>query len=331
MILRHRKLCFGGRRLLCLLIALLTAAAFAHAEESEDRAFGPGTRLDGAAWRALIAHDEAFSDDARYEPVMLLASHDDMESWLVKSRTGSADGPGPENAPPDGYFVMVVQLVPAPKIIGAFPVGTPPEEISPACEIKLLFDSDSVLDGNHMLTESIRERFKIKEKAQTIEVIYLDTADRDYLNAGWVNRIRVKEGKSKYTITYKMRYPVRDGGIDAALAAARADGFSLYDAQFPAEIDWGCSHMTLSFAADVDAAAEDIPGGGLPERDAAARMIADCMPSEEENWGTPGWGTGLIDAIQITQPIRYTRFTGTVGEQKIRIEVWPVPVGDETR
>ena len=55
---------------------------------------------------------------------------------------------------------------------------------------------------------------------------------RDFLNAGWINRIRVKEEKNKYTITYKKRYPVQDDDMEAALAAARDDGFSLYDEQF---------------------------------------------------------------------------------------------------
>ena len=53
--------------------------------------------------------------------------------------------------------------------------------------------------------------FQIEDEPERIDVIYLDTPARDCLKAGWVSRIRVKEGKPRYTITYKMRYPVQDG------------------------------------------------------------------------------------------------------------------------
>ena len=121
-----------------------------------------------------------------------------------------------------------------------------------ACEIKLLLDSEQVLGEDHQLTRSMLKAFQMDEP-RSIEVIYLDTPERDYLKAGWVSRIRVKEGKPKYTITYKMRYPVRDSDVDAALAVARADGLTLRESPYPAEIDWGYSKMTLSFAANAEA------------------------------------------------------------------------------
>ena len=120
-----------------------------------------------------------------------------------------------------------------------------------ACEIKLLLDSSQVLGADHQLMKSMQKAFQIEDEPMRIEVIYLDTPERDYLKAGWVSRIRVKEGKPRYTITYKMRYPVPEGDVDAALAAARADGLTLKESPYPAEIDWGYSKMTLSFAASM--------------------------------------------------------------------------------
>ena len=101
--------------------------------------------------------------------------------------------------------------------------------------------------------------FQIEDEPERIDVIYLDTPARDCLKAGWVSRIRVKEGKPRYTITYKMRYPVQDGDVDSALATARADGLTLQKGQYPAEIDWGYSKMTLSFAANADVKTEKTP------------------------------------------------------------------------
>ena len=71
---------------------------------------------------------------------------------------------------------------------------------------------------DHLLTKSMLKVFQIEDEPERIDVIYLDTPARDCLKAGWVSRIRVKEGKPRYTITYKMRYPVQDGDVDSALA-----------------------------------------------------------------------------------------------------------------
>ena len=74
-----------------------------------------------------------------------------------------------------------------------------------ACEIKLLLDSSMVLGEDHLLTKSMLKAFQIENEPERIDVIYLDTPARDCLKAGWVSRIRVKEGKPRYTITYKVR------------------------------------------------------------------------------------------------------------------------------
>ena len=114
--------------------------------------------------------------------------------------------------------------------------------------------------------------FQIEDEPERIDVIYLDTPARDCLRAGWVSRIRVKEGKPRYTITYKMRYPVQDGDVDSALATARADGLTLQKGQYPAEIDWGYSKMTLSFAANADVKTEKTPDLSLLSPTEAVQM-----------------------------------------------------------
>ncbi len=195
-----------------------------------------------------------------------------------------------------------------------------------ACEIKLLLDSSQVLGEDHLLTESMRKTFQIQEEPRGIDVIYLDTPSRDYLKAGWVSRIRVKEGKPKYTITYKMRYPVQDGDVDSALAAARADGLSL-KSPYPAEIDWGYSKMTLSFAATAEVKTETTPDLGQLSREKAVRMAVENLPSEVKAQEGEGPEEEHLKEIEAVGPVRFLRYEGALGKQSVRIEVWPIPSG----
>ena len=192
-----------------------------------------------------------------------------------------------------------------------------------ACEIKLLLDSSAVLGEDHLLTESMLKAFQIEDEPRRIDVIYLDTPARDYLNAGWVSRIRVKEGKPRYTITFKMRYPVQNGDVDSALAAADADGLSLHKGQYPAEIDWGYSKMTLSFAANVDVKTEKVPDLSLLSSAEAVQLALQNLPSELKD----GNADSPKEDIQVVGPVRFLRYEGALGKQSVRIEVWPIPSG----
>ena len=49
-----------------------------------------------------------------------------------------------------------------------------------ACEIKLLLDSSQVLGADHQLIKSMQKAFQIEDEPMRIEVIYLDTPERDY-------------------------------------------------------------------------------------------------------------------------------------------------------
>ena len=194
-----------------------------------------------------------------------------------------------------------------------------------ACELKLLLDSSRVLGEDHQLTEEMLKAFQIGEEPRRIDVIYLDTPARDYLKAGWVSRIRVKEGKPRYTITYKMRYPVQDGDVDAALAVAREDGLSLHKSPYPAEIDWGYSKMTLSFAANAEVKTEKTPDLGLLSPAQAVRMAVQNLPAALKDEAAESLENGEFKDIQVVGPVRFLRYEGSLGKQSVRIEVWPIP------
>ena len=194
-----------------------------------------------------------------------------------------------------------------------------------ACEIKLLLDNSQVLGEDHLLTKSMLKTFQIEDEPMRIEVIYLDTPSRDYLKAGWISRIRVKEGKSRYTITYKMRYPVPDGDLDSALAVAHADGLSLKKSPYPAEIDWGYSKMTLSFSANAEVKTEKTPDLSELSPAKAVEMALENLPAEAKDQDMNAAENELIKNIQVVGPVRFLRYEGALGKQSVRIEVWPVP------
>lgn len=193
-----------------------------------------------------------------------------------------------------------------------------PERPKPACEIKLLIDSSRVLDENHLLNESIREQLGIREEYQTIRAVYLDTPERSFLDAGWVNRIRQKQGKSKYTITYKKRYAILNNDIETALASALKDGFTPGDSRFAAEIDWGYSNMTLSFSSDIEIKIKELPDITKLTCSDAIQMLTDYMPLEEKK------NASVPESIQLVGPIEFLRYSGVLNGEEIRIEVWPI-------
>ncbi len=193
-----------------------------------------------------------------------------------------------------------------------------PEKPKPACEIKLLIDSSRILDENHLLNESIREQLGIREEYQTIRAVYLDTPERSFLDAGWANRIRQKQGKTKYAITYKKRYAILNNDIETALASALKDGFTPGDSRFAAKIDWGYSNMTLSFSSDIEIKIKELPDITKLTCSDAIRMLTDHMPLEEKK------NTSVPESIQPVGPIEFLRYSGVLNGEKIRIEVWPI-------
>ena len=67
---------------------------------------------------------------------------------------------------------------------------------------------------------------------------------------------------------------------------ARADGLTLQKGRYPAEIDWGYSKMTLSFAANADVKTEKTPDLSLLSPAEAVQMAVQNLPSEVKDQNT---------------------------------------------
>ena len=193
-----------------------------------------------------------------------------------------------------------------------FPAAISADEIVPSCEIKLLLDSDLVLDEDQLLTQELRDYFQTGEEYKTIHVAYLDTAERDYLNEGWINRIRLQEEKPEkgFELTYKKRYRISGTDVDDAVRRAVADGFDLSDGEWEAEVEWGFSHMTLSVSHEANVDAGELKSVAELTPETGLSMVEQNMPAEERDWTTEQWGSRALESAQLVGPVFFTRYSG---------------------
>ena len=176
------------------------------------------------------------------------------------------------------------------------------------------------------------QAFGITKEWKPIDVMYLETPDRDFQQEGWINRLRWKSGKKKAERTYKKRYPVTDMDIAAACEAAEKDGFRILgkgtepDAKkgFEAQIDWGYEEMTLSFSLDSNAAMKGHEGLASVTGAEAKEFMKNAMPEEEADWKESRWGIEMIDRSKTAGPVRFLRADGTLRDREITVEIWPM-------
>lgn len=198
------------------------------------------------------------------------------------------------------------------------------ENILPDYEMKFLLDSERVLNDSYELNSEYRDFFDTGEKYDTIGALYLETEHYDFSNEGWYNRIRIKENSNKFDLTYKKRYPIQNGDIDAALTKANEEGFDISDTNYEAQVEWGYNKMTLSLSNKKEEKNNGYDEMELPGRNDAIEIIKDNMPGKEEDWGGKSWGKDLIDNAEKCGPIYYLQYEGEVEGIIIDLEVWPV-------
>lgn len=197
-------------------------------------------------------------------------------------------------------------------------------------EIKFLLDSDQVLTDEHLLTDDFRALIGAGTDYRSIDVIYLETGERDFLNEGWVNRIRWKENKKKIECTCKKRYSLSGedaAAIRAALAQAEADGFVFSDTAYSAQIDWGFSKMTLSAEKEVSGKYKDYRSLSQFSTADAIKFFEKTMPDEERDWGEKRWGAAMLAQAQKVGPLQYRRIKGSWEGTEADVEIWPMKDG----
>ena len=208
-------------------------------------------------------------------------------------------------------------------------------------ELKFLLDSDKVLDQEHRVKDTYRNMFSFGDAVyQENEVVYLETTDRDFYKAGWINRVRLKgaaeaaTGERALERTCKKRYSVSGASLEAineTLDLARSQGLAPDQNADKVEADWGYGQIALSLTYESDDAC---PYDALTKysREDLINTINAAMPAEEKNWGSDQWGTDSLKKAVLAGPLTFLRLKGGkwksgTGEtiKKIRIEIWPIP------
>ena len=197
-------------------------------------------------------------------------------------------------------------------------------------EVKLLLDSQKVLGDDHLLKEEWKQAFGITEDYLPIEVMYLDTPEKDFHRAGWINRLRLKSGKKKAERTYKKRYPLSGDdaeAVRAALSRAEADGFDFSDKAVSAELDWGYSTMTLSVSTESSGKYKDYRSLSSFSTEDAIAFLKSAMPEAELNWHEAQWGARMLDQAQMLGPFETQRIQGSWQGAEIQVDICPMRDG----
>ncbi|ANS76434.1 hypothetical protein AWM70_19185 [Paenibacillus yonginensis] len=196
----------------------------------------------------------------------------------------------------------------------------------PSYEVKFLLDANQVLNSDGSLQSSVTHTFGINEPAARQLVEYFDTDGLDLNDSGWNVRFRKKEDKKKYELTYKKRFSITNGDIEAALTAANKAGFDSSDDNYKAEIDWGYGKQTLSFSNDKDQSA---PAGlSLPSEHEALDILVDNIPGKLEKTHSSGWGKDTLKKSRAHGPIEVSKYSGEFNGLDTDIEVWPIRTAD---
>lgn len=198
------------------------------------------------------------------------------------------------------------------------------ENMVPDYEVKLLLDSNQVLNSDKLLKKTYRDLFDTGKDYGTIGVLYIDTPDLEFNEQKWINRIRIKENKDKFDLTYKKRYSISDGDIEEALSLANQQGFDITDTNYEAQVDWGYQKMTLSISRKKKASNKGYDELELPKKKAAIDILKDKMPGKEDDWLYDEWGSETIENGKKFGLVYYIKYNGIYNETEVDIEVWPI-------
>ncbi|MFI6642704.1 hypothetical protein [Streptomyces sp. NPDC050504] len=193
----------------------------------------------------------------------------------------------------------------------------------PTYEVKINLTT-AALDAAHAPSSAVKSAFGITGSAKARSYSYYDTAAGDLDAEGWSVRLRHKDGSS-FEETYKKRFPVTNGDLDAALTAANQAGFNSSDTNYKAEVDWGYAKQTLSFSNEKKRSASGYSGTTLPSSDTGRSWLVGDVPGKLADWKSAGWGTGVLKNTRAHGPVTAKVYGGAWGaSDDASIEVLPV-------
>ncbi|MFJ6698084.1 hypothetical protein ACIQM4_18720 [Streptomyces sp. NPDC091272] len=193
----------------------------------------------------------------------------------------------------------------------------------PTYEVKINLTA-AALDASHAPSAAVRSAFGITGSPKARSYSYYDTDSRALDAEGWSVRLRHKAGSS-FEETYKKRFPVTGGNLDAALNTANAAGFDSGDTNYEAEVDWGYAKQTLSFSNEDERSAGGYSGTALPSDATGRGWLVDDLPGKLEDTKADGWGASTLGASRAHGPVTAKVYGGEWGaSDDASIEVLPV-------
>ncbi|MFE0653162.1 hypothetical protein ACFVZH_31800 [Streptomyces sp. NPDC059534] len=193
----------------------------------------------------------------------------------------------------------------------------------PTYEVKINLTA-AALDSAHAPTSAVKSAFGITGSAKARSYGYYDTDGLALDAEGWSVRLRHKSGSS-FEETYKKRFPVTGGDINAALTTANAAGFDSSDTNYDAEVDWGYAKQTLSFSTEKSHSASGYSGTAMPTNTTGRTWLVNDIPGKLENWGSTGWGKTTLQTSRVHGPVTAKVYGGAWGaSDDASIEVLPV-------
>ncbi|KAH6873473.1 hypothetical protein B0T10DRAFT_567887 [Thelonectria olida] len=196
--------------------------------------------------------------------------------------------------------------------------------MTPEYEVKLLLEPTAVLDPDNEPTSIVLSTFAMAPGATEQNIQFLDTSGKEIYTAGWSTRIRKTENEDDFELTYKKRYAITGGDIDAALATANDEGFDADDVKYEAQIEWGYQKQTLSISRKKKAPDSENSGMDLPGTKESRAMLIEEAPDKFDNWLSSNWGTGALATSRIFGPVLAKRWIGTWSGMRLYIEVWRI-------
>jgi hypothetical protein len=194
---------------------------------------------------------------------------------------------------------------------------------TPTYEVKIDLTA-SALDSSHAPTAAVRSAFGISGSASARSYEYFDTSALDLNAQGWDVRLRHKSGKD-FEESYKKRFPVAGGDIDAALDEANDEGFDSSDTNYDAEVDWGYSKQTLSFSNEKSHSGSGYSGTSMPSASTGLSWLVNEIPGKLEDWNYDNWGKDTLKASRAHGPVTSQVWGGAwESSGDASIEVLPV-------
>ena len=193
----------------------------------------------------------------------------------------------------------------------------------PTYEVKIDLTT-AALDASHNPTAAVKAAFGITGSAQARSYAYYDTDGQDLNAQGWDVRLRHKSG-SDFEESYKKRFPVVNGDIDAALDEANAAGFDSSDTNYDAEVDWGYANQTLSFSDEKSHSGSGYSGTSMPTGATGLGWLVNEIPGKLEDWNSKNWGKDTLQAARVHGPVTSKVYDGAwESSDDASIEVLPV-------